>query len=148
VGRREINLRVSSLPTSHGENIVVRILDPGSQVLTLQALGLAAEDIQLFREAVHRPYGVILVTGPTGSGKSTTLYAVLKEVSSMRVSTFTLEDPIEYRMPLIRQTQIKEDVGLTFSSGLRASAAPGPRYHPRGRNPRHRNRRVDGAGGL
>ena len=120
VGRREINLRVSSLPTSHGENIVVRILDPGSQVLTLQALGLAEEDIQLFREAVHRPYGVILVTGPTGSGKSTTLYAVLKEVSSMRVSTFTLEDPIEYRMPLIRQTQIKEDVGLTFSTGLRA----------------------------
>ena len=120
VGRREINLRVSSLPTSHGENIVVRILDPGSQVLTLQALGLAAEDIELFREATHRPYGVILVTGPTGSGKSTTLYAVLKEVSSMRVSTFTLEDPIEYRMPLIRQTQIKEDVGLTFSTGLRA----------------------------
>jgi len=120
VGRREINLRVSSLPTSHGENIVVRILDPGSQVLTLQALGLAAEDIELFREATHRPYGVILVTGPTGSGESTTLYAVLKEVSSMRVSTFTLEDPIEYRMPLIRQTQIKEDVGLTFSTGLRA----------------------------
>jgi len=120
VGRREINLRVSSLPTSHGENIVVRILAPGSQVLTSQSAGLAAEDIQLFREAVHRPYGVILVTGPTGSGKSTTLYAVLKEVSSMRVSTFTLEDPIEYRMPLIRQTQIKEDVGLTFSTGLRA----------------------------
>src|SRR5207247_5398345 len=73
VGRREINLRVSSLPTSHGENIVVRILDPSGQNLTLPALGLLPEDERMFREAVHRPYGVILVTGPTGSGKSTTL---------------------------------------------------------------------------
>src|SRR5207247_1014249 len=120
VGRREINLRVSSLPTSHGENVVVRILDPTAQLSNLKMLGLSAEDDQVFRAAVHRPYGVILVTGPTGSGKSTTLYAVLREVSSMEVSTFTLEDPIEYRMPLIRQTQVKEEVGLTFSTGLRA----------------------------
>src|SRR5262249_54145114 len=120
VGRREINLRVSSLPTAHGENIVLRILDPSAQLLNMRLLGLGAEEEKQFREAVHRPYGVILVTGPTGSGKSTTLYAVLKEVASMQVSTFTLEDPIEYRMSLIRQTQIKEEVGLTFSSGLRA----------------------------
>ncbi len=120
VGRREINLRVSSLPTSHGENIVLRILDPSAQILNLQTLGLSPEDDKAFRAAVHRPYGVILVTGPTGSGKTTTLYAVLKEVSCMEVSTFTLEDPIEYRMPLIRQTQVKEEIGLTFSSGLRA----------------------------
>src|SRR5207249_4115885 len=70
--------------------------------------------------AVNKPSGVVLVTGPTGSGKTTTLYAVLQQVSTLEVSTFTLEDPIEYRMPLIRQTQIKEEIGLTFSSGLRA----------------------------
>jgi type IV pilus assembly protein PilB len=120
VGGRQVNLRVSSLPTSFGENVVARILDPSAQVISLPSLGFA-EDVQaLFREVINKPYGVILVTGPTGSGKTTTLYAVLHEVSTMDVSTFTLEDPIEYRMPLVRQTQIKEEAGLTFSNGLRA----------------------------
>jgi type IV pilus assembly protein PilB len=119
-GRREINLRVSSLPIAHGENLVLRILDSGAQGSSLTALGLSARDYELFKEAVHRPHGVILVTGPTGSGKTSTLYAVLREITSLEVSTFTLEDPIEYRVPLIRQTQIKEDIGLTFGVGLRA----------------------------
>ena len=83
-------------------------------------LGFAPRDYELFREAVHQPHGVVLVTGPTGSGKTTTLYAVLKEITSLEVSTFTLEDPIEYRMPLVRQTQIREEIGFTFSIGLRA----------------------------
>jgi type II secretory ATPase GspE/PulE/Tfp pilus assembly ATPase PilB-like protein len=120
VGGRQVNLRVSSLPTAHGENIVARILDPSSQVLTLASLGFAPDTEKAFRGAINKPYGVVLVTGPTGSGKTTTLYAVLHEVASMEVSTFTLEDPIEYRMPLVRQTQIKEDVGMTFGNGLRA----------------------------
>jgi type IV pilus assembly protein PilB len=120
VGGREVNLRVSSLPTSFGENIVARILDPRNQLLNLTALGFAPDVEMEFREAVNKPYGVVLVTGPTGSGKTTTLYTVLQEVSGMDVSTFTLEDPIEYRMPLVRQTQIKEESGLTFSAGLRA----------------------------
>ena len=120
VGGRQVNLRVSSLPTSFGENVVARILDPNSQVITLPSLGFTEEDQVRFRDVINQPYGVILVTGPTGSGKTTTLYAVLHEVSTMEVSTFTLEDPIEYRMPLVRQTQIKEEAGLTFSSGLRA----------------------------
>jgi type IV pilus assembly protein PilB len=120
VGGRQVNLRVSSLPTSFGENVVARILDPSAQLITLPSLGFAADVQALLREAVNKPYGVILVTGPTGSGKTTTLYAVLHEVSTMDVSTFTLEDPIEYRMPLVRQTQIREEMGLTFSSGLRA----------------------------
>ena len=120
VGGRQVNLRVSSLPTSFGENIVARILDPKSQVLNLTALGFPPDVETEFREAVNKPYGVVLVTGPTGSGKTTTLYTVLHEVSGMDVSTFTLEDPIEYRMPLVRQTQIKEESGLTFSAGLRA----------------------------
>jgi len=120
VGGRPINLRVSSLPTAFGENVVARILDPNAQVQKLPALGFAPEVTAQFLDAVTKPYGVILVTGPTGSGKTTTLYAVLKEVSTMEVSVFTLEDPIEYRMPVIRQTQIKEEIGLTFSTGLRA----------------------------
>src|SRR5436190_7764934 len=119
-GRREINLRVSSLPTAHGENLVLRILDSAAQGVNLLGLGFGAREYELFQEAVHRPHGVVLVTGPTGSGKTTTLYAVLKEVTSLEVSTFTLEDPIEYRVPLVRQTQIKEEIGLTFGIGLRA----------------------------
>ena len=120
VGGRQVNLRVSSLPTSHGENVVARILDPSGQILNLPVLGFTPNMEAEFREVVNKPYGVVLVTGPTGSGKSTTLYAVLQEVSTMDVSTFTLEDPIEYRMALVRQTQVHEEAGLTFSNGLRA----------------------------
>jgi type IV pilus assembly protein PilB len=120
VGGRQVNLRVSILPTNYGENVVARILDSSTQALTLPALGFAPDVEKLFRETVKKPYGVILVTGPTGSGKTTTLYAVLQQVSTIEVSAFTLEDPIEYKMPLVRQTQIKEEVGLTFSAGLRA----------------------------
>jgi type II secretory ATPase GspE/PulE/Tfp pilus assembly ATPase PilB-like protein len=86
----------------------------------ISTLGFSPQDYASFQEAVQRPYGVVLVTGPTGSGKTTTLYSVLKEIASLEVSTFTLEDPIEYRVPLIRQTQIKEEIGLTFGTGLRA----------------------------
>jgi type IV pilus assembly protein PilB len=120
VGGRHVNLRVSSLPTSYGENIVARILDPSAQIITLPALGFTPEVQSTFQDVVNRPYGVVLVTGPTGSGKTTTLYAVLHEVSTMELSTFTLEDPIEYRMSLVRQTQIREEIGLSFSNGLRA----------------------------
>jgi type IV pilus assembly protein PilB len=120
VGGRQVNLRVSSLPTSHGENIVARILDPSGQILSFPILGMAPDMEAQFRKVINEPYGVVLVTGPTGSGKTTTLYTVLQEVSTMEVSTFTLEDPIEYRMSLVRQTQVREEVGLTFSGGLRA----------------------------
>jgi type IV pilus assembly protein PilB len=120
VGGRQVDLRVSSLPTSFGENVVARILDPSGQILDMPALGLEPDIEAQFTELVNKPYGVVLVTGPTGSGKTTTLYAVLKQVSTMEVSTFTLEDPIEYRMALVRQTQVHEEAGLTFSNGLRA----------------------------
>ncbi|HEY5912575.1 MAG TPA: ATPase, T2SS/T4P/T4SS family [Verrucomicrobiae bacterium] len=120
VGGRQVNLRVSSLPTNHGENIVARILDPSGQILSFPILGLRPELEAQFRKVINEPYGVVLVTGPTGSGKTTTLYTVLQEVSTMEVSTFTLEDPIEYKMPLVRQTQIHEEIGLTFSGGLRS----------------------------
>jgi type IV pilus assembly protein PilB len=120
VSGREVNLRVSCLPTRFGENIVARILDPESQPHSLLALGMAPDTEMAFRGAYSAPHGVILVTGPTGSGKTTTLYTALRQISTMKVSTFTLEDPIEYTMPLVRQTQIKEETGLTFSAGLRA----------------------------
>jgi type IV pilus assembly protein PilB len=120
VGGRQVNLRISSLPTNYGENIVARILDPSVQNLSFTSLGMLPDMEEKFRKVINEAYGVVLVTGPTGSGKSTTLYTVLQEVSTMEVSTFTLEDPIEYRMPLVRQTQIREEVGLTFSAGLRA----------------------------
>src|SRR5580765_2092576 len=120
VGGRHVNLRVSTLPTSYGENIVARILDPSAQILTMESLGFEPDVQEQFQEAVSKPYGVVLVTGPTGSGKTTTLYAVLNQVSTQEVSTFTLEDPIEYRMSLVRQTQVKEEIGLTFSNGLRS----------------------------
>jgi type IV pilus assembly protein PilB len=119
VGRRQVNLRVSSLPVTFGENVVVRILNTGTGLLSISALGMAPAVEAQLRAAINRPYGVFIVTGPTGSGKSTTLYAVLREVSGTDVSTFTLEDPVEFRMPGIRQTQIKEEIGLTFSAGLR-----------------------------
>lgn len=119
VGRRQVNLRVSSLPVTFGENVVVRILNTGAGLLSISALGMAPAVEAQLRAAINRPYGVLIVTGPTGSGKSTTLYAVLREVSGTDVSTFTLEDPVEFRMPGIRQTQIKEEIGLTFSAGLR-----------------------------
>jgi len=120
VGRRQINLRVSSLPTSHEESVVVRILNPSARIIHLDALGFSAEVEGKLRLALDQPHGVIVVTGPTGSGKTTTLYAVLNEISTTDLSIFTLEDPIEFRMPGIRQTQIKEEIGLTFSHGLRS----------------------------
>lgn len=120
VGRRQINLRVSSLPTSYGESIVARILNPGTGLARLSALGLPPDTEGRLRQVMDAPHGVVIVTGPTGSGKTTTLYAVLNEISSVELSIFTLEDPVEIRMPGIRQTQIKEDVGLTFSAGLRS----------------------------
>ena len=119
-GSNEIDLRVSTLPTNHGESIVMRILDTSSMSLTLDNLGFSVQDRSDFLEMVNRPYGMMLVTGPTGSGKTTTLYTALNQVDTETRSVFTLEDPIEYTIPMIRQTQIKPDVGMDYASGLRA----------------------------
>lgn len=120
IGRRTYHLRVSCLPTAYGESVVIRILSTGAQFLQLARLGMAEDVEAALQEAIQHPHGVIIVTGPTGSGKSTTLYAILREVCTGERSIFTLEDPIEYRMQGVRQTQIREDVGLTFSAGLRS----------------------------
>jgi len=119
VGRRDLNLRVSCLPTTYGESVVLRILDSSSLLFDLKSLGLRAEDEKNLGTAVGRPHGIILVTGPTGSGKTTTLYTALNAVNRLERAVFTLEDPVEYRLPHIRQTQVIEKIGLTFAAGLR-----------------------------
>jgi len=120
VKRRQINLRVSSLPTQYGESVVVRILDPGTPMTSLASLGMEAGMAARLQAALESPHGVIIVTGPTGSGKSTTLYTLLGQLDATERSIFTLEDPVELRRPGLRQTQIREEVGLTFATGLRA----------------------------
>lgn len=120
IGQREISLRVSTLPTVWGENVVLRVLDPAALDLGLKDMGFRPHVYEQLTETIRKPNGVVLVTGPTGSGKSTTLYAILGELNTPEVSIFTLEDPVEYRLNLIRQTQINAKVGMTFNTGLRA----------------------------
>jgi type II secretory ATPase GspE/PulE/Tfp pilus assembly ATPase PilB-like protein len=119
LGRRELNIRVSCLPTNFGESVVLRVLDSGNLLLNLSSLGLRPADETALGTAVGRPHGVLLVTGPTGSGKTTTLYTALNAVNRLERAVFTLEDPIEYHLPHIRQTQVADKIGLSFSNGLR-----------------------------
>ncbi|MEZ0274625.1 MAG: GspE/PulE family protein [Roseimicrobium sp.] len=120
MGRREITLRISTLPTIWGENVVLRVLDPSNLDLKLSQMGFAPAVFKQLKECIEKPNGVILVTGPTGSGKTTTLYAILEELNTVEASIFTLEDPVEYQLQMIRQTQIRDAVGMSFGNGLRA----------------------------
>jgi type II secretory ATPase GspE/PulE/Tfp pilus assembly ATPase PilB-like protein len=120
VDRKPVNLRLSSLPTQFGESVVVRILDPGAGIPCLEELGMSRDLESDLRESLTSPHGVLLVTGPTGSGKTTTLYALLQEITRPDIGIFTLEDPVEMTLPGIRQTQVREDIGLTFGSALRS----------------------------
>jgi len=118
--RREFNVRVSSLPTVHGENLVLRLLERNAQGLNLSEVGFSAGDRAKVEAAVIKPFGLIVAAGPTGSGKSTTLYAVLKHINTPDINIITLEDPVEYRMPTVRQVQLNRKAGMTFASGLRS----------------------------
>jgi type IV pilus assembly protein PilB len=117
---RPIDLRVSTLPMPTGEKVVIRILDNRSVNISLEQLGFSSEVLEHFDEQLKKPNGIILVTGPTGSGKSTTLYAALNSVSSIEKNVCTVEDPIEYQLPLINQFQVNEKIGLSFASILRS----------------------------
>ncbi len=117
---REIDLRVATLPTVYGENITLRILDKSRALLSLGDLGFQPEMLEKFKSCYTKPYGAILVTGPTGSGKSTTLYATLNVINSPEKKIITVEDPVEYRLPGIIQIQVNPKVGLTFANGLRS----------------------------
>src|SRR5207244_3003617 len=117
---QEVDLRVSVLPTTFGEKIVMRLLKKSGGVPTLTELGLTGVAQKSLEAAILRPHGIILVCGPTGSGKTTTLYAVLSRLNTAKVNIATLEDPVEYQIAGVNQVQINPDVGLTFASGLRA----------------------------
>ncbi|MGO9609892.1 MAG: type II secretion system ATPase GspE [Verrucomicrobiia bacterium] len=117
---REVDLRVSVLPTVHGEKIVMRVLDKGTLSLNLDGLGLPPDNLEKFKNAIDAPHGMILMTGPTGSGKTSTLYAVLTQLNTSDVNIVTVEDPVEYQMVGVNQVQVKPEIGLTFASGLRS----------------------------
>ena len=122
VGNRQIDLRVSTVPTVstlHGESVVLRILDRQSIEFGLVELGLTADNLELFQRMIRKPHGIILATGPTGSGKTTSLYACLKEINSPDVKIITLEDPVEYELEGINQIQVNPDIDFTFADGLR-----------------------------
>lgn len=122
VGNRQIDLRVSTVPTVatlHGESVVLRILDRQAIDFGLSELGLTEDNLELFQRMIRKPHGIILATGPTGSGKTTTLYACLKEINSPDVKIITLEDPVEYELEGINQIQVNPDIDFTFADGLR-----------------------------
>jgi type IV pilus assembly protein PilB len=117
---RKIDFRVSTQPTINGENIVMRILDEKQSIMTLEKLGFSQHCNNVLKKIVQRPEGVIILTGPTGSGKTTTLYTVLNYINSIDKNIMTLEDPVEYRIPLIRQSNIRHDIGMDFATGIKA----------------------------
>jgi general secretion pathway protein E len=120
IGGHRIDVRVSTLPSNHGERIVLRILDKQSAQLDLGLLGMPADTLQTIRKMIEVPHGIVLVTGPTGSGKTTSLYAMLTELNQISRNILTIEDPIEYDLPGIGQTQVNPKVEMTFARGLRA----------------------------
>ncbi len=117
-GGEEVDLRISTLPTVHGEKVVMRLLKKSGGVPTLPELGLRGLALKNFEINMLRPHGIILVTGPTGSGKTTTLYSVLSRINTTKVNIVTLEDPVEYEIPGVNQVQVNPAAGLTFASGL------------------------------
>ncbi len=117
---KEINIRASTIPTIYGENMVLRLLDTSGGVHSLEELGMSVADVRKLEPIITKPYGMILSTGPTGSGKSTTLYSILKRINQSDINIITLEDPVEYRINKIRQIQLNRKAGMTFASGLRS----------------------------
>lgn len=126
IADRNIDIRVSTLPTSFGERVVMRLLDKSSTLVPLEDLGLSREDLNHFMRLIRAPHGIILVTGPTGSGKTTTLYSALGILNSADVNIITVEDPIEYQMNGISQMQVNPKIGLTFANGLRTIVRQDP----------------------
>lgn len=120
VDQRQIDLRVSTLPTIHGEKVVMRLLDKSEAMQTLEQLGLTGSNFDVLIKNISKPYGIILSTGPTGSGKSTTLYSILSRISRPGVNIITLEDPVEYELPGVNQAQVMPGIGFTFAEGLRS----------------------------
>jgi general secretion pathway protein E/type IV pilus assembly protein PilB len=126
MGGKEVDLRVSSVPSNHGESIVMRILDKSALSLGLPQLGFLSDDQAVFAELLKLPDGIILVTGPTGSGKTTTLYACLNEINKPDKKIITVEDPVEYELAGINQVMVRADIGMTFAAALRSMLRQAP----------------------
>lgn len=126
IKHHSIDVRLSTMPTQHGESVVMRLLDQSEGTLNLDDLGMNSDILDRFRKSIHRPHGLVLLTGPTGSGKTTTLYAALSELNSSEKKIITAEDPVEYRLERISQVQINAKIGLTFSSVLRTALRQDP----------------------
>jgi type IV pilus assembly protein PilB len=126
IDSRKIDFRVSTFPTYHGEKIVMRILDQEKGVQTLDEIGLSETNLAYIRDAIKRPYGMILISGPTGSGKTTTMYSMLKEIDKEGLNVLSLEDPIEYNIDGVSQSQVFADIGYTFATGLRTTLRQDP----------------------
>lgn len=120
IDEKRVDFRVSTFPTSHGEKVVMRILDKDEKKLTLKELGLSERNIDILRKAIKRPYGLIVISGPTGSGKSTTLYGMLQELNRSELNVVSLEDPVEYDVSGVAQSQVRPEIGYTFATGLRS----------------------------
>ena len=120
LGNRQIDLRVSTVPTVHGESVVLRILDKQSISYGLEELGLMEDNLELFQQFLQKPYGIVLATGPTGHGKTTTLYACLEQINQPSVKIITVEDPVEYELEGINQIPVNPEIGVTFAAGLRS----------------------------
>jgi len=126
IADKNVDVRVSTLPTAFGERVVLRLLDKSSVLLKLTDLGMTPERLKLFNNLIHAAHGIILVTGPTGSGKTTTLYAALSTINNTDINIITVEDPIEYQMEGIGQVQVNPKINLTFANGLRSIVRQDP----------------------
>lgn len=120
IDKRPVDLRVAVLPTMYGESVVMRVLDRGNVALDLDKLGLRPDDADMFRQLIGKPNGIVIVTGPTGSGKTTTLYSALRELNTIDTKILTVEDPVEYDIDGLCQVQVRSEVGLTFAAALRS----------------------------
>ena len=120
VQNRKIDFRVFTFPSYYGEKIVMRILDQDKGVKALEELGFSPKYLEMIKKAIEKPYGMVLISGPTGSGKSTTLYAMLGEVDKITKTVLSLEDPVEYNIENVSQSQVRPEIGYTFASGLRS----------------------------
>ncbi|MEE9386285.1 MAG: ATPase, T2SS/T4P/T4SS family [Nannocystaceae bacterium] len=120
IAGKEVDMRVATAPTAHGERVTIRLLDKSTVLLDLDAIGMSPDHLQTVRDVVHRPHGIFLVTGPTGSGKTTTLYSALSEINRPDLNILTIEDPVEYQLEGISQVQVQSKINLTFATGLRS----------------------------
>ena len=126
VGGRDIDFRVNSLPSLYGESIVLRILDKDNVMLGLEEIGFLPDTVDIFERLIRKPNGIILITGPTGSGKTTTLYSALSTINNVDTKIITIENPVEYQLEGINQIQVHDEIGLTFAAGLRAMLRQAP----------------------